>query len=125
MALAFIGDGVYEIKTRERIILSANMPADKLHRLTTKRVCAEYQAQAVHKWLENGLLDEMETDVFKRGRNAKGVAAPKHSTVSEYRAATGLECLFGFLYLTGRDGRIEELLSCAWETEGDELEQLK
>ncbi len=122
MALAFIGDGVYEIKVREKIILSANMPADKLHRLTIKRVCAEYQAQAVHKWLENDLLDEQETDIFKRGRNAKGVAAPKHSTISQYRAATGLECLFGFLYLTGRDDRIDELFSCAWEIGGDELE---
>ena len=85
LALAFIGDGVYEIRVREKLILEANMPADKLHKLTVER-----------------------------GRNAKGINAPKHSTVGEYRAATGLECLFGFLYLTGREERIGELFEAAW-----------
>ena len=47
LALAFIGDGVYEIRVREKLILEANMPADKLHKLTVERVCAEYQAKAV------------------------------------------------------------------------------
>ena len=50
LALAFIGDGVYEIRVREKLILEANMPADKLHKLTVERVCAEYQAKAVRKW---------------------------------------------------------------------------
>ena len=109
LALAFIGDGVYEIRVREKLILEANMPADKLHKLTVERVCAEYQAKAVHKW-----LDDQEMDIFKRGRNAKGINAPKHSTVGEYRMATGLECLFGFLYLTGREERIGELFEAAW-----------
>ena len=94
LALAFIGDGVYEIRVREKLILEANMPADKLHKLTVER--------------------EQEMDIFKRGRNAKGINAPKHSTVGEYRMATGLECLFGFLYLTGREERIGELFEAAW-----------
>ena len=81
LALAFIGDGVYEIRVREKLILEANMPADKLHKLTVERVCAEYQAKAVRKWLDEGLLNEQEMDIFKRGRNAKGINAPKHSTV--------------------------------------------
>ena len=50
LALAFIGDGVYEIRVREKLILEANMPADKLHKLSVERVCAEYQAKAVRKW---------------------------------------------------------------------------
>ena len=70
LALAFIGDGVYEIRVREKLILEANMPADKLHKLTVERVCAEYQAKAVRKWLYEGLLNEQEMDIFKRGRNA-------------------------------------------------------
>ena len=111
LALAFIGDGVYEIRVREKLILEANMPADKL---TVERVCAEYQAKAVRKWLDEGLLNEQEMDIFKRGRNAKGINAPKHSTVGEYRMATGLECLFGFLYLTGREERIGELFDGLW-----------
>ena len=109
LALAFIGDGVYEIRVREKLILEANMPADKLHKLTVERVCAEYQAKAVRKWLYEGLLNEQEMDIFKRGINAR-----KHSTVGEYRMATGLECLFGFLYLTGREERIGELFEAAW-----------
>lgn len=72
LALAFIGDGVYEIRVREKLILEANMPADKLHKLTVERVCAEYQAKAVRKWLDEELLNEQEMDIFKRGRNAKG-----------------------------------------------------
>ena len=67
LALAFIGDGVYEIRVREKLILEANMPADKLHKLTVERVCAEYQAKAVRKWLYEGLLNEQEMDIFKRG----------------------------------------------------------
>ena len=114
LALAFIGDGVYEIRVREKLILEADMPADKQHELTVERGCEEDQLEAVDKWIEDGMLDEQEMDIFKRGRNAKGINAPKHSTVGEYRAATGLECLFGFLYLTGREERIGELFEAAW-----------
>lgn len=71
LALAFIGDGVYEIRVREKLILEANMPADKLHKLTVERVCAEYQAKAVRKWLYEGLLNEQEMDISK-GQKCKG-----------------------------------------------------
>ncbi|MBR1423053.1 MAG: ribonuclease III [Ruminococcus sp.] len=122
LSLAFIGDSVYEQMVRLRLLLLANMPANKLHKLTIKRVCAEYQAQAVKKWTDEELLDEKELEVLKRGRNASGIAAPKHSTVSEYRLATGLECLFGFLYLTGKNDRLEQLFDSAWDIYGDDLE---
>jgi ribonuclease-3 family protein len=121
LSLAFIGDSVYEQLVRLRLLLLANMPANKLHKLTVKRVCAEYQAQAVRKWFDEDLLDEKEREVFKRGRNTSGITAPKHTTVSEYRIATGLECLFGFLYLTGRQDRIDKLFDSAWEIGGDDL----
>lgn len=116
LALAFIGDAVYETRVREKLILSANMPASKLHRLAVQRVCAEYQSVCILKIIDMNILSQQETDVFKRGRNAK-VNAPKHSTVMEYRNATGLECLFGFLHLTGRIERIDELFELCWETE--------
>ena len=70
LALAFIGDGVYEIRVREKLILEANMPADKLHKLTVERVCAEYQAKAVRKWLDEGLLNEQEMDIPLWGNTA-------------------------------------------------------
>ena len=114
MALAFIGDCVYEQKVRDRLVLGANMPANKLHKLTVQRVCAEYQSLCIEKMLEENILDEKELSVFKRGRNAK-VNPPKHSTVMEYRNATGLECLFGFLYFTGKNDRIDQLFDFCWE----------
>ena len=120
LALAFIGDGVYEIRVREKLILEANMPADKLHKLTVNKInrhaCRLVKAETQSKLI--GILEEQLTEnelsVYKRGRNAKGINAPKHSTVGEYRMATGLECLFGFLYLTGREERIGELFEAAW-----------
>lgn len=89
------------------------MPADKLHKLTVERVCAEYQAKAVRKWLDEGLLNEQEMDIFKRGRNAKGINAPKHSTVGN-TAWRQVWNVFSVLYLTGREERIGELFEAAW-----------
>lgn len=109
LTLAFMGDAVYEQFIRRRLVETANMPVKKLHQLATELVCAEFQSAAAAKLIENDVLSEEELEIFKRGRNASGVSAPKHSTVSQYRAATGLECLFGFLSLCGRDERAAEL----------------
>ena len=109
LALAFVGDAVYEQLVRDELILTANMPVRKLHSLAVQKVCAEYQSAAVRALIENEVLTEEEQEIFKRGRNAGGITAPKHSTVADYRAATGLECLFGFLHLVGEKNRIEEL----------------
>lgn len=113
LALAFLGDSVYEQKVRERLILAANMPANALHKLAVAKVRAEYQSECMLKILDENILSEHEVDVFKRGRNTK-VNAPKHSTVMEYRNATGLECLFGYLYLTNRLERIDQLFEICW-----------
>ena len=120
LALAFLGDSVYEQLVRERILLAANMPANKLHKLAVSRVCAEYQSECVEMLTEQGSFTEKEQEVFKRGRNTK-VNAPKHSTIAEYRNATGLECLFGFLYLTAQNERIEELFGKCWEHGAEEF----
>ncbi len=115
LALAFMGDAVYEQLVRERLLLDANMPARKLHDLAIKRVCAEYQADAVLKLTDKEAFTEEELDILRRGRNAGGITAPKHSTVAQYRAATGLECLFGYLHLAGKTERIRELFALIWE----------
>lgn len=115
LTLAFMGDAVYETLVREKIVSSANMPVRKLHDLTIEKVCAEFQASAVKRLLEKGLLTEEEQEIFRHGRNAGGVTAPKHSTVGEYRAATGLECLFGFLHLSGRTDRVREIFELIWQ----------
>lgn len=86
-----------------------------LHKLAVEKVCAEFQSAAVHELIDKGLLTEQETEVYKRGRNANGINPPRHSSVGEYRSATGLETLFGFLKLTDRTDRIEELFGIIWE----------
>lgn len=100
---------------RERLIMKVNTTANVLHKLAVERVCAEFQSAAIHELIEKGVLTEQETEVYKRGRNANGINPPKHSSVGEYRSATGLETLFGFLKLTDRCERIEELFSLIWE----------
>lgn len=107
LTLAFLGDSVYDTLVREYLLRQANMPVAKLHSAKIKLVCAEYQSVAYD--IVSELLSEQELSVLKRGRNATGNTVPKHADAAEYRRATALECLFGFLYLTGRYERIIEL----------------
>lgn len=107
LALAHIGDGVYELLTRTKLCTEGFRSAAKLHFKTVSLVNAKAQSAAVEKLLP--LLTEDETAVFKRGRNAKVNSVPQKATVGEYHAATGLEALFGWLYLQGKTQRINEL----------------
>jgi len=109
VSLAFYGDAVYEVAVRERLVREGIGKPDKLHRETVRQVCASYQAAAARRI--EPLLTETESDVFRRGRNASGVKAPKNADVLEYRLATGLEALIGFLALRGETERIKELLA--------------
>ena len=115
LALAFLGDSVYEVLVRKEILLLANLPASKLHSLKISRVCAAYQATALEKIMP--VLDDKEVSIVKRGRNATGNTVPKHASAAEYRKATALECLFGYLYLLDRQDRIDELFRIIWEME--------
>lgn len=112
LTLAFLGDSVYEQLVRERLVLTANMPVGKLHILAVKRVRANYQSKAYDALLP--ILSEEEEHILKRGRNATGNTVPKSSNPVEYRRATAIECLFGYLYLTGNKDRIEELFNIIW-----------
>ena len=114
LALAYIGDGVYETYVRTRVIAeNPDMPAHMLHRETVKYVKAGAQANAMHHI--EPLLDERETAVYKRGRNAKSHTVPKHAELIDYRHATGFEALTGWLYLSGEHERLEEIMSYAFE----------
>ncbi len=115
LALAFLGDCVYERLVRERLLLMANRPVGQLHQMTIQRVCAKFQSKAVEVIYEH--LTEDESDVLKRGRNATGTTVPKHSSAIEYRKATSLECLFGYLHLRGEHKRLEELFKIIWNSE--------
>ncbi len=105
--LAFLGDAVYELFVRSRLVNQANMPVNKLHLLAVEQVRASFQSKAVSA-LEPVLTEE-ELAVWKRGRNANGVKPPKHANPAEYRRATGLEALFGYLFLQGKTDRLKEL----------------
>lgn len=109
LALAHIGDGVYELMMRTALCQSGIIAAAQLHRETVRRVNASAQAEAAQRIL--GLLTEEELSVYKRGRNAKVNAIPHKSEVSEYHAATGLETLFGWLWLRGETARLTELFN--------------
>ena len=105
-ALAFLGDAVYELLVRERIVLKANRPVE-LHLQAVEQVRASYQSQAYA--VIEPLLTEEEAAALKRGRNLNSVKPPKNGNVRDYRRATGLESLFGYLYVQGRLERINEL----------------
>ncbi len=105
--LAFLGDAVYELYVRQMLVETANMPVNKLHALAVERVRASFQSNA-YSVIEEHLTEE-EQAIWKRGRNANSVKAPKNADPVEYRRATGLEALFGYLFLQGRRERLEEL----------------
>ena len=116
LGLAHVGDGVYELLTRTLLCQQGHTDVKELHRLTVARVRAEAQAQAVEKILP--LLTEDELAIFRRGRNAHVHSVPHNATVADYHAATGLETLFGWLYLRGQRTRIDELFTAITEDEG-------
>ena len=113
LALAFLGDSVYEQLVRESLLMEGNTTSEKLHTSATKRVCAAFQSAAVEVILP--VLTEDEISVLKRGRNATGSSVSKSASIAEYRRATSLECLFGYLHLIGNKTRTDELFSLIWQ----------
>lgn len=118
LALAFLGDSVYELLVRT-VVLSKNKNPKRLHIETINYVKASSQANFIEQLLES--LTEEELAVFKRGRNAKSHTVPKNQSISDYRNATGLECLFGYLYLLDKSERILELFEMIMKSQRGEL----
>lgn len=92
---------------RDRLLLMGGAPMQQLHAQAVRYVCAQAQS-AAYGALE-GALSEEEAQVLRRGRNASAIRTPKHSSMIDYRRATGVEALLGYLYLKGEDGRLSEL----------------
>lgn len=107
--LAFYGDSVYETLVRRRVVEHHQTNAGRLHELAVEQVRASYQSEAVN--VIEPLLTEKEKDILRRGRNAGGISIPKSAKPSEYRRATALEALFGYLALSEQSERIEELFN--------------
>ena len=107
LTLAFVGDAVFDLFVRERLVCLANRPVNRLHSLAVSLVKASSQARAAKRLSEK--LTEKELSVLKRGRNAHTNHKAKNASESDYHYATGLEALFGFLYLSGESDRLREL----------------
>lgn len=108
LTLAYIGDSIFDLIIRTVVVERGNEPANKLHRKTVTYVKAETQSAMIEALLPE--LSEEELAVYKRGRNAKSYTSAKNASIGDYRKATGLEALVGYLYLRGRTERILELL---------------
>ena len=122
LTLAFIGDAVWEIYVRSRIVNeNPDMPVNKLNRLVIKFVKASGQCDAIHS-IEESLTDD-ELSAYKRGRNAKSYTTAKNASLRDYRHATGFEALLGYVYLTGNDERLNELMESAYKAVIDTANQ--
>ena len=115
LALAYIGDNIYELVNRTEIVRQGDLQVQKLHRMASDRANARTQAAIALKLSEE--LTEEEMRVYLRGRNAAVYTKAKNATINEYHLATGLEALIGYLYLRGSYSRITELLRKGWEEE--------
>ena len=107
LGLAHLGDSVFEVMVRSWLCLQGKAKVKDLHRATVKYVAAPAQAAAMERILP--ILTEEEADVFRRGRNTAPHSVPKAATRGQYQIATGLEALFGWLYLQGKEERVHEL----------------
>lgn len=112
LVLAFLGDAVFELLVRGNIVSSKSTNVNNMNQSKVKYVCSEGQARAF-KIVENHLTEE-EYIIYKRGRNTNGNNIPKNSNMINYRIATGIEALFGYLYLKKDISRINELFFIIW-----------
>ncbi|MCC8045292.1 MAG: ribonuclease III [Clostridiales bacterium] len=116
LALAYIGDAVYELIIRTIFVKRADMQVEKLHRKVTRCVSAKAQAKMITALLP--VFDEEEMAIYRRGRNAKPYTKAKNATMAEYLEATGFEAVMGYLYLEERFERMNELTAKGLEALG-------
>jgi len=108
LALAYVGDAVYELVIRTAVLCRGNMQPSRLHRETSRYSKAQAQSAMMETLLP--VLPTEETDIYRRGRNAKSYTTAKHASISDYRRATGFEALMGYLYLNDDMPRLLELV---------------
>ncbi|MGK0552748.1 Mini-ribonuclease 3 [Enterococcus faecalis] len=110
LALAYVGDAIYEIYIRDYLVSLGQTKPNTLHRLATHYVSAKAQAFLMQSLIAEKQLTEEEIKIYKRGRNAKSHTFAKNADVSTYRVATGFEALMGYLHLMKQTQRLEELI---------------
>lgn len=110
LALAYMGDAIYEVYVREHLLKEGQVRPHQLHEYAISFVSAKAQAKVVHYLLDSVNLTEEERAVIRRGRNAKSGSVPKNTSVATYKYSTGFEALLGYLHLNGEKTRLEELI---------------
>ena len=113
LALAYMGDAVYEVYVREHLLKTGQVKPHLLHQQAVKFVSGKGQAAVVLNWLDQGELSFEEERVVARGRNAKSGSIPKNISVQTYRYSTGFEALLGYHYLLKEEERLIELMQAA------------
>ncbi|ALS80128.1 MULTISPECIES: Mini-ribonuclease 3 [Planococcus] len=115
LALAYMGDAVYEQAVREHLLRSGRSKPNILHRQSTTFVSAKAQAVVLKRLTEEGFLTEAELAIMRRGRNAKSGSVPKNTDVQTYNFSTAFEAVLGWLYLKEEQARVDEIISYAIE----------
>lgn len=115
LVLAYMGDAIYEAFIRQYLISLGNYPVNQLHRDSIRFVSAKGQAKALERLMT--VLSEEEKAVVKRGRNAKSGMSPKNTDIVVYRHSTAFECLLGYLFFSGRQDRLEQLMRLTLEND--------
>lgn len=113
LALAYMGDAVFDQYIRHHLLLKGSVRPNMLHRQAKAYVSARAQAKIVHQLLDEGFLTEEEQAVLRRGRNAKSGSVPKHTDVQTYRYSTAFEAVLGYLYLGSQQERVTEIVEKA------------
>lgn len=121
LVLAYIGDAVYELLARTRVVALGNAPVNKMNSQARRIVNAKAQSDAYFSMAES--LTEEELAVFKRGRNATSYTHPKNMDLSDYRHATGVEAVFGYLYLSGNHDRITQLFELVYPLDTEDNDE--
>lgn len=121
LTLAYIGDGVYEIFIRTKLLENGDMKVNKLHKIAKNYVSAKAQCTIITEIMDD--LTEEEISIFKRGRNTKVNTKAKNADLHEYHTATGMEALIGYLYLSKNEKRLNEILEKSFKTANMLMEQ--
>lgn len=109
LSLAYIGDSVFDLMVKSRIVSKVNMQTQKYHKKVSQIVKAGTQAMLIERLLADNVLREDEVDIYKRGRNATTHTKARNASMGEYRKATGFEALLGYLYLSGNLDRLNQI----------------
>lgn len=124
LALAYVGDAIYEVYIRTHLIQMGQTRPNQLHKRATHFVSAKAQAFLMLEMIEEKLLSEEEMGIYHRGRNAKSHTIAKNADVATYRISTGFEALFGYLHMLERVSRLEELVRwCILKVEENDHEK--